>query len=313
MDEAKASYHRALELRSEDTDCLYNLAGCLKDNEEPEQAIHYYQKVLALEPEHVEALGNLAYLYHRSGQSVLAKECYQSVVEHRPDHAGARHMLAALGGEVTQSPPTDYVRDLFDQFSDSFDESLQEKLDYRVPALLRELFCEQSGDLEIERCLDLGCGTGLGGEAFRPFCRELVGMDLSAKMVEQARHKGIYESLHVAELLEFLRAGEDAFDLLLAADVLAYLGDLEPVMSASATRATERGLFCFSTEHSTQDGWQLQSTGRFAHNPDYVLRVAQQNGWRPMAVKKERLRKEGKGWIEGDLFLLGREDQPLNP
>jgi hypothetical protein len=41
--------------------------------------------------------------------------------------------------------------------------------------------------------LDLGCGTGLGGAAFRAFVDRLVGVDLSPAMVAQASAKGLYD------------------------------------------------------------------------------------------------------------------------
>ena len=43
--------------------------------------------------------------------------------------------------------------------------------------------------------LDLGCGTGLGGAAFRPFVDRLVGVDLSPAMIAQAAAKGLYDRL----------------------------------------------------------------------------------------------------------------------
>ena len=43
--------------------------------------------------------------------------------------------------------------------------------------------------------LDLGCGTGLAGEAFRPHVDWLEGVDLSPGMIAQARKKTIYDRL----------------------------------------------------------------------------------------------------------------------
>ena len=48
--------------------------------------------------------------------------------------------------------------------------------------------------------LDLGCGTGLAGAAFRPHVDWLVGVDLSPKMIEAARAKGLYDQLAVADI-----------------------------------------------------------------------------------------------------------------
>ena len=48
--------------------------------------------------------------------------------------------------------------------------------------------------------LDLGCGTGLAGAAFRPHVDWLAGVDLSPKMIEVARAKGLYDRLAVADI-----------------------------------------------------------------------------------------------------------------
>ena len=49
------------------------------------------------------------------------------------------------------------------------------------------------------RVLDLGCGTGLAGEALRRRAAWLEGVDLSSGMIDQARRKGLYDRLEVAE------------------------------------------------------------------------------------------------------------------
>ncbi len=43
----------------------------------------------------------------------------------------------------------------------------------------------------FERALDLGCGTGLVGEALNSFTRHLTGVDLSPRMLRKAQPKGL--------------------------------------------------------------------------------------------------------------------------
>ena len=109
-------------------------------------------------------------------------------------------------------------------------------------------------ELQFGTVLDLGCGTGLAGAAFRPRVDWLVGVDLSAGMIEQARRKGLYDRLHVADLLEFLtrEARALALDLVIAADVFVYCADLAPIARAVGARARAGGLFAFTVE--THDG-----------------------------------------------------------
>src|SRR5205809_617462 len=92
-----------------------------------------------------------------------------------------------------------------DQHAPDFDQALLDRLDYRAPELLLDAVRPPQGQrFRLGSVLDLGCGTGLGGAAFRPYCDWLAGVDISSGMVELARVKGLYDRLVVADLMEFL-------------------------------------------------------------------------------------------------------------
>ena len=99
--------------------------------------------------------------------------------------------LVRLGALPAGDMPAAYVRTLFDQYAPRFDAALTEGLAYRGPALLRdaiETACAAARrPMRFPDMLDLGCGTGLAGAAFRPFVRRLTGVDLSDRMVAVAR------------------------------------------------------------------------------------------------------------------------------
>src|SRR3954454_602382 len=102
----------------------------------------------------------------------------------REDYHGARLHLARLGvGEATPAMTGVYVRRLFDQHASEFDQALVERLDYRGPQLLLEAVRAHT-DQRLGSVLDLGCGAGLSGAAFRPYCDWLSGVDISSGMVE---------------------------------------------------------------------------------------------------------------------------------
>ena len=93
--------------------------------------------------------------------------------------------------------------------------------------------------------LDLGCGTGLAGAAFRPHVDWLAGVDLSPKMIEVARAKGLYDKLAVADIGQYLAEQDDAaFHLVIAADVFAYVADVADVCVAVEARARAGRAFC---------------------------------------------------------------------
>ncbi|NOQ45933.1 MAG: tetratricopeptide repeat protein [Desulfobulbaceae bacterium] len=306
--DAKQSYSRALELRPADQDVLYNLACCLKDGGDADQAISTYERLLGQDPEHGSAVNNLAYLYHLQGRYKQAEKLYRRLLTIRPDHLSARHMLAALSGKGDAAPPREYVRELFDGYSDGFEQSLVEKLDYRVPALLKNLIDRFEGKKTVyDQVVDLGCGTGLAGEAFKPVCRFLVGVDLSPNMVEVAEKKQVYDELTTGDVVEFLQNSSKGYDLILAADVITYLGELEALFQAAAENSSHDAIFCFSTEHLDQGGWLLRPTGRYAHSPEYVDTVAGKTGWWILCSEKANLRKEREEWIQGDLYLMSKK------
>jgi predicted TPR repeat methyltransferase len=190
------------------------------------------------------------------------------------DYHGARLQLARLGvGESTPAMTTAYVRRLFDQHAPSFDEKLG-GLGYRAPALLLEAVREVAPTpLRIGSMLDLGCGTGLGGAAFRPYVDWLTGVDVSPDMIAMARAKGLYDRLATAELLQHLVAEAEAsarYHLMLAADVFVYVNDLAPVASGVAHVLAPGGLFAFTVESHAGDGVVLQPTLRYAHGAVHV-------------------------------------------
>ncbi len=224
----------------------------------------------------------------------------------RDDYHGARLHLARLGvGEATPSMTGVYVRRLFDQHAPDFDKALVERLDYRGPQLLLDAVRTHSvTPLRLGSVLDLGCGTGLGGAVFRPYCDRLVGVDISPGMVEQARVKGLYDRLAVGELVEFLAAETSAqHDLALAADVFVYCSDLAPIADAAAMVLTPGGLFAFTVETHDGDGVQLQGTLRYAHGADHVRAAIQSAGLQVVQLTEASTRTEKSTPVAGLLAV----------
>jgi predicted TPR repeat methyltransferase len=130
----------------------------------------------------------------------------------------------------TARAPGSYVRETFDSFAAGFEQRLVGELDYRVPAELAELVRRHGAAAAPMDVLDLGCGTGLVGDALGPLAAMLAGVDLSPRMLEEARAKGRYSALHEADIADWLAGAADAcFDLVIAADVFIYIGELEQV------------------------------------------------------------------------------------
>lgn len=222
------------------------------------------------------------------------------------DYHGARLHLARLGvGNVTPAMTGVYVRRLFDQHAPEFDQALLERLDYRGPELLLAALRPPEGQrFRLGSVLDLGCGTGLGGAAFRPFCDWLVGVDISPKMIEQARAKGLYDRLMVSDILEFLVSEKSAqHHLMLAADVFVYCSDLAPVAKRVADVLATGGRFAFTVETHNQSGVRLQSTLRYAHGADHVQQAIVKAGLQLIQITEVSTRSEKGEPVPGLLVV----------
>lgn len=183
---------------------------------------------------------------------------------------GAGLKLAAHGaGVASDGTALGYVEALFDQYAPQFERALVDKLGYRVPAMLDELVQAEMSRQGIERfsrALDLGCGTGLMGERLRSKSLHLEGIDVSAAMIAETARKGIYDSLHKAELVAALSARRADADLVTAADVFIYCGALQPILAALVPALQPGGLAAFSLEaHDGPEPLFLRPSLRYAH------------------------------------------------
>ncbi|BCL60743.1 hypothetical protein DGMP_14360 [Desulfomarina profundi] len=293
-----------------DPEPYYNLANCYRETGHFNKAAESYEKTLALDDTHFSALKNLAYVYHRLGNHEKAAQLYERILKIDPSNSQARHMLFAITGGKTSSIPDQYVEEIFNEYSDTFEKHLLEDLQYSVPDKLKSAFKTLNYPVKyFSKCLDLGCGTGLAGTVFADLCDTLTGIDISEKMVEKAQSKNIYDRLEVCEITRYLQEENAVFDLIIAADVLTYMGDLGPVMKAISTVSTERTLFCFSIENSDKPGYHLGQTGRFLHAPKYIMETARESGWKPIKWISTTLRKEGESWVNGTLYFLNRNTE----
>lgn len=305
---AIVSYRRLLQAMPEHSDGWYNLAGCYRDTYADAQAISCYRQVLALDGSYLPALNNLAYLYHRSGDTQQAEVCYRQVLTVRPKDDAAHYMLASLLGTPLDRAPDAYVRLFFDAYAEGFEKSLVDGLGYDTP---RQLFtclqgCTGLQDMKNHYAhgLDLGCGTGLSGIAFKKIVTVLDGVDLSANMLAQAAAKGCYQGLYQDSISHYLQTTKVTYDFFLATDVFIYVGELDDIFTGLRAVARPGAMFCFSTETLASSGYQLQQTGRFAYSRDYIHKIAAATGWTVVTGKETKLRKEKERWLAGDLWIL---------
>jgi len=260
------------------------------------------------------ALGwfRLGEMREAAGALDAAAEAWTTALALDPrDRPGAALKLALIGrAPPVETSPSAFVEALFDQYADTFDAALVEKLAYRVPALLADALHIQGGRT-FRLALDLGCGTGLTGEVLRPYVQRLEGFDISARMLGRARARGIYDRLEKADLQDF-HYGGDRPDLVVAADVLIYLGGLDRVAKAVAGLLAPGGLFAFSVELLAGEGdFALQPSRRYAHSEPYIRRLLGENGLDALWLE-ERVIRQDRGEPVTGLIVLAKSLLPVH-
>jgi len=349
LEEAAAAYRRSLELDPDRADIHNNVGSLLNTLGRHEEARLAFEQALARDPAHVGALANLGgwharagrhgeaasffmrsleadpadgesrhrlgLAYHAMGEHASAAAVYEQWLQDVPDDPVAQHMAAATtGSPLPARAPDGYVARSFDAFAASFDAKLA-RLAYRAPALVAAAVKHAGlglrGGLQV---VDLGCGTRLCGPWLRVYAGRLVGVDLSARMLEAARVRGCYDELHHGEAIAFLREQAVAWDLIVAADTFCYCGDLGPAAVAIAAALAPAGLLVFSVEAAragdTTCGYRLHPSGRYSHEAAYLRHTLTAAGLADVAVEPAVLRQENDQPVSGYLVAARQGPAP---
>ena len=282
-----------------------NLATHLHENGQLASALRCAKKVTQLTPDDSAAWHHLGRIAQVAGERRVAREAYENYFSQHPDDAAIGLQLIALRDEP---PPlrasNECVLQNFSNFASFYDSKMRDLLSYQAPERLQELIDAELGDAMQLAILDMGCGTGLAAVALKPRAARLDGIDLSPEMIEKARARGIYDSLEVAEITDWLNRAQTEFNLIVACDCLVYFGDLEPVAQCVATRLKAGGYFAFTVERGENYPLNLADSGRFTHHPDHIRDVAAKTGLKLVRMEEGFLRTEAGAEVIGLLALL---------
>ena len=242
------------------------------------EAINCYEQVLTIQPTHTAALNNLAAIYIRQGQRDRAIPLLKLALDYQPSDDSSRFMLNVLEKNPAQPRESqEYVKNLFNNYAVNFDQHVIATLKYSLPEKSAEILKNYFSG-RFSRVLDLGCGTGLSGVTLCAISDHMTGVDLSTKMLDQARLKNCYDVLIEEEVITFLNNTHDTYDLIQALDVLPYFGDLNGFFASVSARLSSEGFLLLSVEMSEDKIWKIQDSMRFCHHPDYVLTLADTHG-----------------------------------
>jgi predicted TPR repeat methyltransferase len=298
-------YRQAFAFKADNGPAHNRLGIWLSRQGKLDEAAVAFRHALIVNPDFAAAHRNLGNIFSAQGKHQEALACFHEASRLNPEDLTAKYLVSALSGDRPQSPPSQFVIGLFDQYAACFDRQLVKSLGYQVPSKLRRALDEcLRVETPFRNAVDLGCGTGLSGLAFLKITERLSGVDLSPQMVDKARQKNIYDVLHVLDINRFLMETSELYDLFIAIDVFVYLGDLRDIFQAVRKRALPGAIFLFSTESCKEGSYTLRDTGRYAHNSQYIAALVRENDFDLVKCEETGIRKEKREWIMGDMFIL---------
>jgi len=306
---ALESFGRALALQPNFIEAQSNRAAMLLQLKRFDEALQAVDAALALQPGHAvswNTRGNILSALKRFEEAVAS---YDKALNLAPDLVAAsdnRDLALFELGRLQRCPPA-YIRELFDEFSETYDRRMLETLEYSAHRHLRTLASRALPPSDTGwRILDLGSGTGLVGSTFKDFARggRLDGVDLSPRMIQAARARAIYHDLILGDIETILHAVGRTYDLILAADTMIYFGDVSTILSGVAKRLETGGFFLFAVEAKDGEGWEQTEAKRFRHSEAHLRAAAARARLSFVEMSPCVLRQEGAEPVKGFAVAL---------
>ena len=305
--QAQSAFERLLALQPQHAEAWFRLGQSQQRQGQLSEALVSLDQALALAPATAGAWTQRGSLLKDLGRTAEAATAFERAIELGADAELNRFFLASLGTQASPAnAPRSYVQALFDDYAEGFDQHLVEVLGYQAH---RQLVTPLAGlqTQAFESALDLGCGTGLCGPLLRPLVSLLTGLDLSQAMLDRAAARNVYDRLVQADLVDHLRSTPERHDLVVAADVFIYVGELDAVFAGVVRVLRPGGVFCFSVEQAQDDRpVALNSHLRYAHSLPYLQGLAQRHGLRLLRSVAEPIRQDRTQAIPGLYLYLGR-------
>tara|TARA_Y100000022_G_scaffold176570_1_gene165955 strand:- start:693 stop:2987 length:2295 start_codon:yes stop_codon:yes gene_type:complete len=304
LEKAEEAYRKVVSFKPNLPEPFNNMGNALLDQGKIDEAIKAYEKAISIKPEYTEAYTNMGNALNRQGKIEKAIEAYSKAITFQPGNGDAKHMLSALTGKTCETAPRDYVRSLFDRYAKKFENSLVDKLEYKIPNLTKDILITPKRNETLGSVLDLGCGTGLLGPEIKPHCSKIEGVDLSLHMLEIAKQKNVYDKLSQFDIAEYLSSMPLDFDYYIALDVFIYIGELSEIFRLIRLRNRKPGHLVFSTEHTEVHGYHILKSGRYSHSKSYIEDLCTKFGYNISHFSTTDLRKENEHFLTGGIYVL---------
>jgi predicted TPR repeat methyltransferase len=277
------------------TETNYELGLEMARNGRIGDAIFRFRITLMLAPDHEPTLYNLGCLLQHRGEKDKALALFTRILRKDPTHANALYRVTCINPAMlkpelrpTTVPPIQ-VMEYFDTIAPFYDADMQAEA-YRLPLLMHQLVHpELQAETMRGTMLDVGCGTGLVGVQFKETFKNMVGVDMSARMLEAAYQRldangmKIYNQIINQDIRHYLAAvNAPSFNLVTIASVLPYIGELSLLCEQLGKTVINGGLVAVSFDPlhgSTENYSVLPATGYFGHQVGYVSQCFIANGF----------------------------------
>lgn len=310
LEDSKNAYLKSIKINSSNAAAHHNLGNVYKDLQQYDDAIVHLEKTIALDPTKADAFFTLGTIYVELDQRDEALAHFEKCLAIDSSHKSKVDYFIRFidGSDINYQ---NHVAQLHDNHADTFDHHLTKGLDYSIPSLLYEQYTgyyrqDNSGLIDV---LDLGCGTGLCGREFQSIARSMTGVDLSPRMLDIAKQTGTYSVLIEDDIMHCISGLDKSFDLILAADVFIYIGDIDNIIKQCATLLNKAGVIGFSVESIDDSPFKLRISGRYAHSLAYIQSLADKHGLIIDKHNDVEIRKESGVAIKGKtIYLRSRFD-----
>lgn len=293
-------------------DANYNAGVVYSYQGRYQDACAYLERALAIQPNNHAVHVNLGACHLKRGDQNSAITHYTAATSLNSQDETSKFMLAALTNQEHQytQAPQQYVTNLFDEYADKFDHHLLEHLKYQTPTKIIQALRDQCllaiPDLS-RNILDLGCGTGIIGPSLKPYAKQLIGVDLSTKMLRKAAERNCYSHLISDDIINYLAECNRTFDLITLVDTLPYLGDLEKLWEKIDKTTNAHSIIAFSTEvHPENISYRLTNTGRYTHNDNYIKEITEKHGFNIIHTDHHNIRLQANKPVRGSIFIARR-------
>jgi len=304
---AEKILYKILACNNANTNALSKLLALKSLCKDFNASVKLLRQLLHHEPNNLSWYWVLSDLYYHMGKRLSYIKTLKKIIKLAPEDESAKHLLASVNKEKTNIAPRQYIVDLFNNYAKNFETTLLNDLQYRAHMHLAEYIDKTIRvDFSLDTVLDLGCGTGLLGQELikTKTIKNLVGIDIAERMLEQCHEKNIYHALHESDMLDYLRDTNVVADLIVSSDALIYVGNLEPLFACVYQCLRIGGYFGFTIEKRAFGSYSLDLSGRYRHSIGYIKSLYKKYQFSKIYSQTIDLRLESGNMVQGYLVLL---------